>query len=296
MKILLIGQQGQVGYALNRSLQPLGEVIAVDRTQLDLSDNNAIQRIVQNIQPQLIVNAAAYTAVDRAEQEPELAHQINATAPGLLAALAHQVGAVLVHYSTDYVFDGSQRTPYQESDPTCPLGVYGRTKLAGEQAIQSSGCTYLILRTSWVYGLRGKNFLLTMLRLGKEREELRVVQDQQGIPTPSGLIAEQTALILAQAGGDPLGFFRTKGGIYNLTCTGATTWYDFTRAIFAHTPDPSRKLKTVTPITTDQYPTPAARPAYSVLATDKIRSTFGLTLPTWEEALVACLETPVHGA
>jgi len=296
MKILLIGQQGQVGYALNRSLQPLGEVIAVDRTQLDLSDNNAIQRIVQNIQPQLIVNAAAYTAVDRAEQEPELAHQINAIAPGLLAELAHQVGAVLVHYSTDYVFDGSQRTPYQESDPTCPLGVYGRTKLAGEQAIQSSGCTYLILRTSWVYGLRGKNFLLTMLRLGKEREELRVVQDQQGIPTPSGLIAEQTALILAQAGGNPLVFFRTKGGIYNLTCTGATTWYDFTRAIFAHTPDPSRKLKTVTTITTDQYPTPAARPAYSVLATDKIRSTFRLTLPTWEEALVACLETPVHGA
>lgn len=296
MKILLIGQQGQVGYALNRSLQPLGEVIAVDRAQLDLTDNAAIRQIVQVIQPQLVVNAAAYTAVDRAEQEPELAHQINATAPGLLAELAHHMGAVLVHYSTDYVFDGSQRTPYRESDPTCPLGVYGQTKLAGEQAIQASGCAHLILRTSWVYGLRGKNFLLTMLRLAQEREELRVVQDQQGIPTPSGLIADQTATLLAQAGGDPLGFFGTKGGIYNLTCTGATTWYDFTRAILAHTPDPTRKLKTLTPITTDQYPTPAARPAYSVLATDKIRATFGLTLPTWEEALVACLQTPIHGA
>ncbi|WP_287130165.1 dTDP-4-dehydrorhamnose reductase [Candidatus Cyanaurora vandensis] len=291
MKILLLGKQGQVGHELSRALLPLGEVVAVDRSQLDLAEPESIRTVVQFVRPQVIVNAAAYTAVDRAEQEPELAYRINTLAPEILAQQARLLNAALVHYSTDYVFDGTQRVPYTETDPTSPLGIYGQTKRAGEEAIQAMGIPHLILRTSWVYGRRGKNFLLTILRLARERTELKIVADQVGIPTPSNFLAQTTTQILQQSQGDPAGFLQTQGGLYHLTCTGVTTWYDFTRAILSQTQDPERQVQTVYPITTDQYPTPARRPAYSVLNTERIQAQFGFTLPTWQEALADLVAT-----
>jgi len=290
-KILLIGVTGQVGWELLRCLQPLGEVVTAGRqghpqVPLDLTDLDAIRQVVRSVQPTMILNAAAYTAVDLAEQETARAQTINGTAPGILAEEAQRCQSILIHYSTDYVFDGQQQRPYTEQDPVNPRNVYGASKLAGEQAIQAVGGRYFILRTAWVYGLRGKNFLLTMQRLANERQELKIVADQWGAPTWSRLIAQATVQILAQLG-SPLSHIEVANlaGIYHLTCGGQTSWYEFARAIVASQNTPPR----VVPILTSQYPTPAQRPAYSVLSNAKLAATFGITLPSWERALELCV-------
>ncbi len=284
MKILLTGANGQVGYELERSLQGLGEVVAPRRGELDLSDLDQVRAVVRAVRPQLIVNPAAYTAVDLAETERELARRINVDAPALLAQEGKLLGAAMVHYSTDYVFDGSKATPYVETDTPNPLNVYGQTKLDGERAIADSGIDHLILRTSWVYGTRGKNFLLTMLRLGAERDELRVVGDQHGAPTWSRTIADTTALILAQArvGGAP--WWQTNSGIYHLSSQGATTWCGFTEAILAEAGLACR----VTPIASSEYPVAATRPMNSLMSSDKLMARFA-ALPDWRQALTLSL-------
>ncbi|MDA8260554.1 MAG: dTDP-4-dehydrorhamnose reductase [Betaproteobacteria bacterium] len=284
MKILLTGVNGQVGWELQRTLAPLGEVIAADRSLLDLADTACIRRTVAAIAPDLIVNPAAYTAVDKAESEPELARAINAAAAAELAAC----GIPLVHFSTDYVFDGRKAAAYTEADVPNPLGVYGATKLAGEQAVARAGIPYLILRTSWVYGLRGRNFLLTMQRLARERDSLAVVDDQFGAPTWSRLIAEATALVIARWLDRP--DQTAVSGIYHLTCGGRTSWHGFTAAILAHLGTSEAKLARLSAIPTSGYPTPAARPANSALNCDRLAATFGVRLPDWANALALCLE------
>jgi dTDP-4-dehydrorhamnose reductase len=284
MKILLTGASGQVGYELERSLQGLGEVVAPDRAHMDLSRLDQVREVIRTVKPNLIVNPAAYTAVDKAETDVELARCINAHAPAVMAEEARKLGAALVHYSTDYVFDGSAATAYRETDQTGPLNVYGQTKLEGEQAIAASGADHLILRTSWVYGMRGKNFLLTMLRLGRERDELRVVNDQHGAPTWSRTIADTTALILAQARAGGSHWWRAHGGLYHLTSQGQTTWFEFTAAILAESGIECR----LTPISSAEYPVPAKRPQNSVMNSDKLISNF-CSLPDWRTALHLCL-------
>ena len=289
--ILVTGINGQVGFELLRSLQGLGRVVGCDRAALDLDDPDAIRRVVRELRPALIVNPAAYTAVDKAETDVRGAQRLNAEAPRLLAEEAKQLGAALIHYSTDYVFDGTKDAPYFETDATNPQNVYGRTKLEGEQAIAASGCDHLIFRTSWVYGRRGKNFLLTMLRLGAERPELRVVADQIGAPTWSNTIATATAHIVAQGlaahrTGDST-WWRERSGVYNLTSGGATSWHGFTQTILGMSM--GEKAPNVLPIPASEYPVPAKRPANSRLAGDKLADTFGLQLPAWDEALRLCL-------
>jgi dTDP-4-dehydrorhamnose reductase len=301
-QILLTGKNGQVGQDLQRFLPRLGEVVALDRQQLDLSRFDEIRRVIREIRPALIVNAAAYTAVDLAEKEHSLAQAINAEAPAIMAEEARRIGAALVHYSTDYVFDGIKNSPYEEADPTEPTNVYGKTKLAGEQAIRDSGAHHLIFRTAWVYSTRGKNFLLTILRLATEREELRIVNDQIGAPTWSREIASATAEVLRN-------FFDRTGnvsawaelsGTYHMTAGGETSWFEFAKAILeeakkqATSPAPwlaeatHRKpllSRVVTPITTAEYPTPARRPAYSVLSNLHTVRTFGIELADWRTQL-----------
>lgn len=285
MRILLTGVNGQVGWELQRTLAPLGEVIAADRNTLDLADTASIRRRVAELAPDLIVNPAAYTAVDKAESEPALAHAINAAAPGELAAC----GIPLVHFSTDYVFDGGKSGAYTEADTPNPLGVYGASKLAGERVIQRADIPHLILRTSWVYGLRGRNFLLTMQRLAREREMLSVVDDQFGAPTWSRLIAEATALVVARWLGQP--DLTANAGIYHLSCGGRTTWHGFTEAILAHMATRGeRELARLTAIPTSAYPTPATRPANSELDSRKLAGIFGVRLPDWQTTLALCLE------
>jgi dTDP-4-dehydrorhamnose reductase len=284
MKILLTGASGQVGHQLQRSLQSLGQVVAVDRARMDLSDLDQVRDVVRAVRPGLIVNPAAYTAVDQAESEPALAHRINAEAPAVMAAEARLLGAAMVHYSTDYVFDGTKQGAYVETDPTNPINVYGQSKLAGEQAIAAAGIAHLILRTSWVYGMHGKNFLLTMLRLGRERDELRVVADQFGAPTWSRTIADSTAAVLAQARAGGESWWDRNSGVYHLSCQGRTSWHGFTEAIVA-----SAGLScAVAPIGSADYPTPARRPANSVLSSDKLIDRF-CAIPAWEQALALCL-------
>ena len=290
-KILLIGKDGQVGGELSSLLQPLGTLVAFGRNDLDLSREDRIREKIREVSPQVIVNAAAYTAVDKAEEESELALAVNGTAPAILAEEAKQLGAALVHYSTDYVFDGTKAGPYTEEDVPNPLGVYGRTKLAGDEAIQSAGLPYLIFRTAWVYGLKGKNFLRTIQRLAKERDELKIVDDQVGSPTWCRTIAQTTANVLTQVlpEGSPgdLSRLDDASGLYNLVCTGHTSWFGFARAILEASPaSPNTKL---IPISTSEYPTPAARPKNSVLATEKLRSAFGITPPAWDITLKYCL-------
>lgn len=287
MKILLTGVNGQVGWELQRSLAPLGEVIATDRNALDLVDTAAIRRTVAAIAPDLIVNPAAYTAVDKAESETGLAHAINAAAPGELAAC----GIPLVHFSTDYVFDGHKAGAYTEEDTPGPLGVYGASKLAGEQAVTHAGIPHLILRTGWVYGLRGHNFLLTLQRLARERDSLSVVDDQFGAPTWSRLIAEATALVIARWLDRP--DQTATSGVYHLSCGGRTSWHGFAAAILAHQAGANEKPARLTAIPTSGYPTPAARPANSQLDCGKLAATFGVRLPDWETALALCLEDNV---
>ena len=292
MTLLLIGKNGQVGWELQRTLQPLGPVRAMDYPEVDFADLNALRRLVREAKPSLIVNAAAYTAVDKAESETDKARAVNTLAPGLLAEEAQRLGIPLIHYSTDYVYDGSGETPRSEDTATGPLGFYGQTKLEGDQAIAASGCAHLIFRTSWVYGVRGSNFMLTMLRLAREREELRVVSDQIGAPTWSRLIAQVTATALArcwqpgQSGG-----VAERSGVYHLVSAGFTSWHGFAQAIFEN--DSRRmehKLKTLVPIATEEYPTPARRPKNSRLDCGKIKRVFGIHLPDWREALLQVLE------
>ena len=279
--ILLTGASGQVGFELARTLAPHGSVVACDRSRLDLADPDAIVALMRAIRPQLVVNAAAYTAVDRAETERAQALAINATAPGVLAEEARRLGATLIHFSTDYVFDGAATSPYGEDAPTGPLGVYGQTKLDGERAIAGAGATSLIFRTSWVYGLRGSNFLLTMRRLAAEREELRVVADQFGVPNWCRTLAEAIATLVGRG----LPSLAEHAGVYHLSATGSANWYEFARAIVGDVPRPR-----VVAITTAEYPTPARRPAYAVLATTRFERTFGFSLPPWRESLERCLE------
>ncbi len=288
--ILLTGKNGQVGWELQRTLAPLGKVIALDAKDLDLADAEAIRRKVREIRPHIIVNPAAYTAVDKAESEPQLAMAINGIAPGVFAEEARALDALLVHYSTDYVFDGSKEGAYIEDDAPNPLGIYGRTKLAGEQAVRAAGCRHLILRTSWVYGARGKNFLLTMLKLAKERSELRIVDDQIGAPTWSRTLGEITAQILAQLcqPGSEAGANDTRYGTYHLTSTGAVSWHGFTAEILRQAN--VQPAPVLYPIPTKDYPTPAARPANSRLSNDKLLRTFGLSGGDWRDNLRLCLQ------
>ncbi len=284
MRILLVGTRGQVGFELVRTLAPLGEVHGFDFPQLDLADADSIVAACRAVRPGLIVNAAAYTAVDKAESEPALAHAINGVAPGVLAEQARRLGAVLVHYSTDYVFDGSRRAPYGEDDAPAPLNEYGRSKLAGDRAIAQSGCKHLVFRTTWVYGPRGRNFLLTMLSLAQARDEVRVVDDQHGAPTTSLFLAQATARALAAipSAGVP-------SGIYNLSASGETTWAGFARAIFERAAArPGFRVPRVVPIATSDYATPAKRPLYSVLSHGKFRSAFGFAPTSWEAQLDEC--------
>lgn len=286
-QILLTGVNGQVGHELILSLAPLGKVHALDRNQLDLTNADSIRRVIRDIKPDLIVNPAAYTAVDKAESEPELAYLINAIAPGVMAEEAASLGIPMVHYSTDYVYDGNKSEPYLESDPTNPLSVYGKSKLAGEEAIRASGASHLILRTSWVYGARGKNFMKTILRLASEREQLRIVADQFGAPTTSHAIAEATARVLARW---ELGI----SGTYHFTCAGYTSWYGFAQAIIDEYivlsmqngwPELRVASDNIYPITTFDYPTPAVRPKNSRLECGKLKNDFGVELGDWKSAL-----------
>jgi dTDP-4-dehydrorhamnose reductase len=296
MKILLTGVNGQVGWELRRSLMTLGEVVPASRVggngilKMDLSQPESLRAVIRDVQPQLIVNAAAYTAVDRAESEPELAMAVNGIAPGVLAEEAKRCGAMVIHYSTDYVFDGTKKAPYVETDRTNPLNVYGQTKLAGEQAIQAIDVPHLIFRTSWVYGLRGKNFLLTMLKLAREREEMKIVDDQIGSPTWSCTIAQATAQIVAQGVGNWPEFVEKKSGLYHLTSTGETSWYGFAKRIFELTEGvEERALKSVLPIGSEFYPSPVQRPDYSLLGVEELARSFGLRLPGWDQSLGVAL-------
>lgn len=281
MRIMLIGTSGQVGFELARTLAPLGEVMGYDYPGFDMANPDAIVAACRERRPSLIVNAAAYTAVDKAESEGALAHAINATAPAVLADEARRRDAVLVHYSTEYVFDGAKRKPYLEEDPPAPLNEYGRSKLAGDLAIAASGCKHLIFRTTWVYGPRGRNFLLTMLSLAAAREELRVVRDQYGAPTSSLFLAQATARALCAipAGG-------VASGTYNLSAGGKTNWADFAKAIFARAAArPGFRSPRVIPISSSEYPTAARRPAYSVLSHDRFREAFGFGPTSWQAQL-----------
>ena len=283
-EILVLGKQGQIAWELQVTLASLGNVTVFGSQELDLANSDRIREQVRQVQPDIIVNAAAYTAVDKAETEPELCAAINATAPGILAELAQKSQALLVHYSTDYVFDGSKTGPYLETDITNPLGVYGASKLAGEQAILQVDCPHLILRTTWVYGNRGKNFLLTILRLAAERSELKIVSDQIGVPTWSRSIAEATSQILAQCDDD-----RSLRGLYNLSAAGKTSWHGFASQIVSQYrelhPDRHLTIQNILPIPASDYPTPAQRPANSVLDNSKILADFGVQLPDWDLSL-----------
>ncbi len=292
IRTLVFGRGGQLGWELRHKLACLGGVAGAGSPEVDFSKPDTIRNAVRAAAPEVIVNAAAYTAVDKAESEPELALAINGTAPGVLAEEARRLGSILVHYSTDYVFDGAKQGSYVETDATNPLNVYGRTKLAGDEAIQSVGGSYLILRTSWVYGARGSNFLLTMLRLAKEREELRIVDDQTGAPTSSECIAQATANILAQVLGSHGGGLEGRSGIYHLTCGGETTWFGFAKALLTRSAATSGiAIPKLIPITTSEFPRPAQRPANSRLSCKRLEETFGVRMPPWEEALSLVLET-----
>ncbi len=292
MKILLIGKGGQVGRDLHPLLAQFGQVLAPDRHDFDFCRPDSVRSCVREIRPDIIVNAAAYTAVDKAESEPELARAVNAIGPGILAAEAHELGALLIHYSTDYVFDGSKTTPYLETDPVNPLNAYGKTKLEGEEAIRNSGCDHLIFRTSWVYSRQGSNFLLTMLRLGREREELRIVDDQIGAPTSSGALARATAKLLkTRMRGDSA---LANSGTYHMTASGYVSWFGFANAIFESYPNPSDLcVRRILPIQASGYVTPARRPLNSRLDCSKLRDVLGISMPPWQEDLADVMSSLV---
>jgi dTDP-4-dehydrorhamnose reductase len=293
MKILLLGANGQVGFELARSLAPLGDLHAATRSgsdgsiAVDLANPETLDAALHDVAPDVVVNAAAYTAVDRAEDEANLADRVNHWALTVLGAWAVRSGALIVHYSTDYVFDGSSKLPYAEDDATAPLGVYGNSKLAGEEALRDSGCDHLIFRTAWVYAARGQNFLRTMLRLARERDQLSVVNDQRGAPTPARLIAAATAIALARN----LDSDSAMAGTYHLSAAGDCTWYDFAVALLQRAAAAGiiERCPAVVPIATSQFPTRARRPAYSVLDTTRFRTAFGLHLPSWQSGLDAVI-------
>jgi len=296
MRILLLGKNGQVGWELQRALAPLGEVVALDRHGEqglcgDLADLDGLTATLRALDPDVIVNAAAYTAVDKAESEQELALRINGEAPGVLAREAARLGAWLVHYSTDYVFDGSGEQPWHEDAPTGPLSVYGRSKLAGEAAIAASGARALVFRTSWVYAARGGNFAKTMLRLARERDQLRVIADQIGAPTGAELIADVTAHALRQVSGST--DTSSLGGVYHLAAAGETSWFDYARFVLLQAEQAGEALKVgheqIEAIPTSAYPTPAQRPLNSRLDTTKLQETFGLHLPNWQDGVARML-------
>lgn len=293
MTLLLLGAGGQLGWELARSLQPLGEVVAADRTRADLSRPASLHALVDSVAPDVIVNAAAYTAVDRAEEESALAFAINARAPGELADAARRTGALLVHYSTDYVFDGSGASPRDERAPTAPLNCYGRSKLAGEQAVASAGADWLVLRTSWIYAARGRNFLRTMLRLAAERERLEVVADQVGAPTPARLVADATAQIVAKAVLERAsGRFTSE--LLHLCAAGTVSWHGFAQAIVcgwrARAGDEALVVREIAPIASSEYPTAAARPLDARLDCTRVRERYALHLPDWHEGLELVLD------
>ncbi|CBL44269.1 dTDP-4-keto-L-rhamnose reductase [gamma proteobacterium HdN1] len=292
MKLLIFGKNGQVGWELQRSLAPLGEVIALGQNEAnlcgDLSNLEGLRATLQRVAPDVIVNAAAHTAVDRAESEPDLAYRINAEAPSVMAEEAQRLGALLVHYSTDYVYEGSGERFWQESDAPAPLNLYGKSKLAGDQAIMASGCRHLIFRTSWVYAARGNNFAKTMLGLARTRNALSVVSDQVGAPTGAELIADVTAQAIYQALLDP-----QKQGLYHLVASGSTSWFDYAREVFSVARELGETLQlsddAVTPIASSEYPKPAQRPLNSRLCTQKLTNTFQLTLPDWKVGVARML-------
>ncbi len=288
MKILLLGQHGQVSRELQLLLESHHELIVLGREQLDLADTERLRDAVRRLQPQLIINAAAHTAVDAAESEPEAAFAINATAPGVLAEEAAALDVPLIHYSTDYVFDGSKASAYDESDAPNPLGVYGRSKLAGEQAIRTVGGKHLILRTSWVYSLHGRNFLLTMQRLLQEREQLSVVADQIGAPTWAGSIAAATVQLIERWQNAQTAAW----GVYHFTARGETAWFGFAEAIAAQLQAQGKTVAQLTPIATTQYPTPARRPLNSRLDCSRLERDWGVRLPDWHVGLLECLNAP----
>ncbi len=291
--LLILGRHGQVGWELERCVVSLGAIVAVGAhgapLSVNLADKAALRDLVRSVKPDWIFNAAAYTAVDRAESEPDLAFAVNGEAPGVLAEEARRGGAVLVHYSTDYVFDGTANKPYVETDETRPLNVYGQTKLAGERAIQAVGGRYLIFRTTWIYGARGHNFLLTIQRLARERDELRIVSDQFAAPTWSRFLAQTTAHVVAVLEPNP-DRLEEVAGLYHVTNAGQTSWHGFAEAIVANMGQcQALGAKRVLPIATEDYPTPARRPKYSVFDNSKAEQTFGISRPTWEQALALCL-------
>lgn len=311
-KILLTGKNGQIGADLLLQLPSLGDVVALDRRQMDLARPEEIRRTIREIQPHLIVNAAAYTAVDHAEREPDIARAINADAPRLMAEQAREIGAALIHFSTDYVFDGSKNTPYREDDPTNPINTYGRSKLAGEEAVRAAGIPHLIFRAAWVYATRGTNFLLTILRLATEREELRIVRDQIGAPTWSREIARATTEILGRLmrQGDIVTALSSAGGTYHMTAGGETNWYEFTLAILekaarvspatpwfkAATGGKPLITRRVIPIITSDHPTPSRRPAYSVLSDIRLQEKFGVRMSYWSTQLCSAFASdPLKG-
>lgn len=290
-KILLLGNTGQLGWELQRTLAPLGEVIGLDYPAINLSLPDSIRETVQQVQPQIIVNATAYTAVDRAESEPELAMAINGAAPGFLAEAAKKLGASLIHYSTDYVFDGSKGRTYLETDAPNPLGVYGSSKLAGEMAIREAGGSYLILRTSWVYSVRRPSFVTKVLEWSRQQPVLRMVTDQIANPTAARMLAEVTALLLAKADPDTTGWIAERAGIYHLAGSGIASRMEWAQAILEMDPHPNEQLaQKIEPALTAEFPTPAQRPLYSALDCTLFEQTFGLRLPDWRTALKLTLD------
>jgi dTDP-4-dehydrorhamnose reductase len=307
LRLLITGANGQVGWHLQRILAPLGEILAIDVEEVDLTDLDAVTRTVREFAPDIVANAAAYTAVDKAESEADLARAINVAAPARIAQECAASGALMIHYSTDYVYDGSKSDPYEESDATGPLSVYGRTKLEGDQAIIASGCAHIILRTTWVYDIRGKNFLRTVLRLAREKEELRMVGDQYGAPTWARELAQATGIILARLleRRNMTGSWG-HGGVFHVTAAGQTSWAGFAQAILedyeavlawpAETGEFGRPLKAkrVVAITTELYPTPARRPRNSVLSNAKVLAAFGVALPDWRAQLRLALQDAIR--
>lgn len=294
MRLLVTGATGQIGWELTRSLMPLGDVIAVDRNRCDLARPETIAPLVRDIRPDVIVNAAAYTAVDKAESEEALATTINGTSVGILAEESRRCGALLVHYSTDYVFDGRKADPYVENDAPSPINAYGRSKLAGEVAIQAVDCAHIILRTTWVYAARGNNFLRTILRLARERDELNIVADQFGVPTSARAIADVTSHLVRQAGQEQTTGHTTYHDTYHVTADGATHWYDFAKAILEGARqlgllDTKHPLR-INPIGTKDYPLPAPRPTNSRLSNQKLRDRFGIAIPPWQQGLQCVLQ------
>lgn len=286
MKILLIGKNGQVGWELQRTLAPLGEIVAVDFPEIDLTDEGRTREWVRRVAPQAIINAAAYTAVDKAEIEPELAMKINGAAPGLLAEEARVLGAFLIHYSSDYVFDGTKGEAYIERDPTNPVNVYGLSKLAGDQNVQQVDGNYLILRTTWVYSMRQGGFVRKVLEWARQKPELQIVSDQVGSPTWARSLAEVTAQVLAMSGGDLTGWLLDRKGLYHLGGRGTVSRFDWARKILEFDPNPDEQVvKKIKPALTSEFPTPATRPLYSPIDCALFKDTFGICLPKWEHSL-----------